>query len=80
MVCEELSKLRIELPSITKSETSEPEVSANDNATPNEIVDEKGVEPASYSPSYTPECSSEIKSDVDDLRQTGSEGVLFRKP
>jgi len=80
VVCEELSKLRIELPAITKSESGEPEVSANDNATPSEIVDEKGVEPASYSPSYTPDCSSEISSDVAELRPTGSEGVLFRKP
>jgi integrase len=73
VVCEELSKLRIELPAIDT-------VASASAANTNEIVVENGVEPASYSPSYTPECSSEIKSDVADLQPTGSLGVPFRKP
>jgi integrase len=80
VVCEELSKLRIEVPAVTNGETTEPDADASDSAGANEIVAANDDGAASYSASYTPECSSEINNDVDDLQPTGSLGVPFRKP
>ena len=80
VVCEELSKLRIELPAIASDETTEADTRASDAANAIEIVAENANEPASYSRSYTPECSSEISNEDQSLQPTGSLGVPFRKP
>jgi integrase len=67
VVCEELSKLRIPVPTAGATNAEE-------------IVATTTTDGPSYSASYTPECSPEIHNDLATLQAASGIGERFRKP
>ena len=85
VVCEELAKLRVEIQTSTKAEvntsaTSETTTIEGAAVSADKIVDAMPSTNASYSASYTPECSSGILNEIAWLQASGAMGVPFRKP
>jgi integrase len=82
VVCEELAKLRVPLQ--TNDATIEADrAPTNENvsdANATEIVDETPAAHASYTASYSPDCSLEIQNDLVTLQAAGETGQRVRKP
>lgn len=82
VVCAELAKLRIPLPVPASTVDAAPAASsALASSALDQIVDEKpAAAVAGYSPSYSPDCSSEIQNNLDNLAAAANMGQRFRKP
>ncbi len=76
VVCQELAKLQIEMPSIAAAD----DIGDDSVRSAGEIVDATPSSSMSYSSSYTPECSSAIANHLATLRPTAEIGLPFRKP